>query len=69
MNDRPAQLIVTVLPVLSAGLYLLGLSYHQGYLSAFGIDDSLYPLPTDLALFSGLFALIGVSFPAMSTLS
>lgn len=65
MIERPTQILITVLPVLSAGLYLLGLSYYQGYLGVYGIDTSLYPLASDLALFSGLFALMGVSLPAV----
>lgn len=65
MIDRPLQIFIAVLPVTSAGLYLLGISYVQGYLGAYGIDTSLYPLASDLALFSGLLALISVSFPAV----
>ena len=61
---RPLQTLLTVLPVLSAGLYLLGLSYHQGYLDAFGLDDSLFPLSSDKALFKGFFSLVIVAFPA-----
>lgn len=58
MTDSRLQTILTVLPVLSAGLYLMGATYHQGYLDAFGIDDSLFPLASDKALLSGFFALI-----------
>lgn len=58
MNESRLQTILTVLPVLSAGLYLMGASYHQGYLDAFGVDDSLFPLATDRALLSGFLALV-----------
>ena len=58
MNNSRLQTILTVLPVLSAGLYLMGATYHQGYLEAFGLDDSLFPLASDKALFSGFLALV-----------
>lgn len=58
MNDSRLQTILTVLPVLSAGLYLMGATYHQGYLGAFGLDDSQFPLATDKSLLSGFLALV-----------
>jgi len=58
MTDSRLQTILTVLPVLSAGLYLMGATYHQGYLDAFGVDDSLFPIASDKALLSGFIALI-----------
>jgi len=58
MNELRLQTILTVLPVLSAGLYLMGATYHQGYLDVFGLDDSLFPLATDKALLSGFLALV-----------
>ncbi len=58
MTNSRLQTILTVLPVLSAGLYLMGATYHQGYLDAFGVDDSLFPLASDKALLSGFIALI-----------
>lgn len=65
MKPHPAlQTLLTVLPVLTAGLYLLGLSYNQGYLAVFGIDDSIFPLASDKALFAGFFSLVTFTFPA-----
>lgn len=64
LPSRVIQTLLTVLPVLTAGLYLLGLTYHQGYLAEFGIDDSLFPLASDKALFTGFFSLVIVAFPA-----
>ena len=58
MNESRLKTILTVLPVLSAGLYLMGATYHQGYLDVFGLDDSLFPLATDKALLSGFLALV-----------
>jgi hypothetical protein len=36
----------------------MGTTYHQGYLGAFGIDDSQFPLATDRSLLSGFLALV-----------
>jgi hypothetical protein len=66
MSERVVNVLVAILPLLSAALYLLGFSYHQGYLAAFGVDESLYPLALDRALFTGLLAFIGMSFPAVA---
>lgn len=56
VNNSYFEKFTTVIPFLSAGMYLLGTMYHQGYLKAFGVDDSLFPLTIDEALFSGFFA-------------
>lgn len=61
---RLLQTLLAVLPVLTAGLYLLGLSYNEGYLDAFGIDDSIFPIPSDKALFTGFYILVTLSFPS-----
>jgi hypothetical protein len=58
MNESRLKTALTVLPVLSAGLYLMGATYHQGYLDAFGLDDSQFPLATDKSLLSGFLALV-----------
>lgn len=63
-NSMPTvflQTVLTILPVLTAAMYLLGLSWHQGYLSAFGIDDSLFPLANDKALFTGFLSLVTIT--------
>ncbi|PPK72519.1 hypothetical protein B0F87_1171 [Methylobacter tundripaludum] len=66
MKPHPAlQTLLTVLPVLTAGLYLLGLSYNQGYLAVFGVDDSVFPLASDKALFTGFVSLVTLTFPAV----
>jgi hypothetical protein len=57
MNDTRLQTALTVVPVLSVGLYLMGDTYHQAYLKAFGLDDSLFPLATEKALLFGFSAL------------
>lgn len=65
MNESRLQPILAIIPVVSAGLYLLGFAYHQGYLDAFGIDDSLFPLATDRSLLFGFFAAISMGLVPM----
>lgn len=65
MNKISLQTILTVIPVLSAGLYLLGATYHQGYLDGFGVDDSLFLLPTDRTFFLGFFSLVSFAIVPM----
>ena len=56
-EDRPMlQTALTVLPIVTAGLYLLGLTYHQGFLEGFGIEETLFPLSVDRTLFQGFVA-------------
>lgn len=66
MNDQRFQTAIAVIPVVSAGLYLLGVTYHQGYLDAFGIEDSLFPLATDKSLLFGFFAFASVGLVPMA---
>ncbi|CAN5912497.1 hypothetical protein BH11PSE13_BH11PSE13_09430 [soil metagenome] len=58
MNESRIKTLLTVLPALSAGLYLLGATYLQGYLNTFGIDESMFPTPIDRLVFSGFVAFI-----------
>lgn len=62
--QKQLQTLLAVLPALTAGLCLLGLEYHQGYLLAFGLDDSLFPLASEKILFSGFFSFVSITFPA-----
>jgi len=66
MNESRLQLALAVLPVLSAGLYLMGVTYHQGYLDGFGIEDSLFPLSIDRSLLSGFLALVSFGLIPMA---
>lgn len=65
MNKISLPTLLTVVPVLSAGLYLLGATYHQGYLDGFGVDDSLFLLSTDRSLLLGLFSLLSFALVPM----
>ena len=58
MEESRIKTLLTVLPVLSAGLYLFGATYLQGYLAEFGIEGSMFPAPVDRLLFSGFLALV-----------
>jgi len=58
------NILITVIPVLTAGLYLIGFTYHQGYLYGYGIEESLMPLPSDRVLLAGVFSLIIMGLPA-----
>lgn len=55
------QTVLTVLPIVTAGLYLLGLTYHQGFLEGFNIEESLFPLSLDRTLFQGFVAFMTLS--------
>jgi len=66
MNESRLQAALTVVPVVSAGLYLLGFAYHQGYLDGFGIEDSLFPLATDRSLLFGFFAFVSFGLVPMA---
>lgn len=55
------QTVLTVLPIVTAGLYLLGLTYHQGFLEGFNIEESLFPLSVDRTLFQGFVAFMTLS--------
>lgn len=55
------QTALTVLPIVTAGLYLLGLTYHQGFLEGFGIEETLFPISIDRTLFQGFIAFVTLS--------
>lgn len=49
------------LPIIYAVIYLIGMFYHIGYLSAFRLGPDEYPLATDLTMLQGGFSLISMS--------
>lgn len=65
INERFPSKILSVLPVLTAGLYLFGMTYHQGYLGSYGLNDTMFPLASDKSLFTGFFSFLTVSLPAL----
>ncbi len=58
MSDSPFFRMLLVVPVLTATLYLMGLSSHVGFLDIYGVDRSLFPLASDTALLQGFFTLV-----------
>ncbi len=63
MVESPVlKVLLAVVPLLSTTLYLMGLSYHEGLLSGFGLESSLFPISSDRALLQGFFILIIVGF-------
>ncbi|WP_399678254.1 hypothetical protein [Xenophilus sp.] len=60
------QTLLTVLPVLSGGLYVIGATYQEGYLAGFGVENSLFTLPPDRLLFLGLTSLISFGIVPMA---
>ena len=61
MINSPIKTLLTILPVLTAFLYMIGGTYHQSYLEAFGIEDSMFSLSIDRLLFLGFYVLIQFS--------
>jgi hypothetical protein len=54
---------LALVPLLSAALYLLGLSYHEGYLEIYGLNSSQFPIASDKALSTGFLTFSIESFP------
>lgn len=50
--------LLTVVPILSAVLYLMGFTYHEGFISAYALESSLFPLASDTTLLYGFYALL-----------
>lgn len=51
-----SRLAAAALAVGTACLYSYGLTYHQGYLSAWGLEEGLFPLSVDRTVFQGFVA-------------
>lgn len=52
------QIALTLLPLLTACIYLFGMSWHAGYLSVFHIDSGEFPLSTEQNLLAGVLSLV-----------
>lgn len=52
-SGHRVQLALAVLPIVTAGLYLVGTMHHVGYLKAFALDDALFPLVWERAVLQG----------------
>lgn len=65
---RPFQMVLTWLPIITAGLYLLGSNFQSGYLEGFGIDASLFPMAFDGIISNGFYALLVLSVEPVANL-
>lgn len=64
-KESKLQLLLAVLPVLSAALYLVGTAYHESYLIDFGIENSMFPLPLDRVWLYGFTSLMSFGLGPM----
>ena len=58
MNENTITLLVSILTVLSAIFFAAGQVYYQGYLGAYGLDDSLLVQEKEKSILNGAFLLI-----------
>ena len=57
------QIALALLPLLTACVYLFGMSWHAGYLSVFQVDSGEFPLSTEQNLLAGIIALANNVLP------
>jgi hypothetical protein len=57
------QIALTMLPLLTACIYLFGMARHMGYLSVFHVDSGEFPLSTEQNLLMGVFSLVSNTLP------
>lgn len=55
--------LLAATPLLTAAIYLMGMAYHYGYISTFGLDSTEFSLPADTTLLYGFISLIGLISP------
>lgn len=66
--SRISIAIAAIVAILTPGAYLLGLSYYQGYLSAFGVESDGFPISApDIYVFS--YQTVGYFLLALGELS
>ncbi|MGD0283462.1 MAG: hypothetical protein ABSB95_13995 [Dissulfurispiraceae bacterium] len=58
-----------IITLLASFFYLLGDSFHRGYLKAFNIENTLFPVSFQQCLLIGLHALKSVGFKVVPTLA
>jgi hypothetical protein len=57
------QIALTLLPLITACIYLFGMSRHMGYLGVFNVDSSEFPLSTEQTILMGAIALVSNLIP------
>lgn len=60
------QIALTLLPLLTACVYLFGMSLHMGYVDFFHVDSSEFPLSTEQYLLTGAAALVVNLLPVIT---
>lgn len=55
--------LLAATPLLTAAIYLMGMAYHYGYISTFGLDSTEFSFPADTTLLYGFISLIGLISP------
>lgn len=62
-NWQFVHTLLAATPLLTAAIYLMGMAYHYGYITTFGLDSTEFPLPADTTLLYGFISLIGLVSP------
>ncbi|WP_223944165.1 cytochrome c biogenesis protein ResB [Aeromonas caviae] len=55
--------LLAATPMLTAAIYLMGMAYHYGYVTTFGLDSTEFSFPADTTLLYGFISLIGLISP------
>lgn len=55
--------LLAATPLLTAAIYLMGMAYHYGYITTFGLDSTEFSFPADTTLLYGFISLIGFIAP------
>lgn len=62
-NWQFVHTLLAATPLLTAAIYLMGMAYHYGYITTFGLDSTEFSLPADTTLLYGFISLIGLLSP------
>ena len=50
MNENSLKVWLSLIPIATGILYVMGSMFLQGYLSAFNLDSTQFPVPNDRTL-------------------
>lgn len=62
-NWQFVHTLLAATPLLTAAIYLMGMAYHYGYITTFGLNSTEFSLPADTTLLYGFISLIGLLSP------
>lgn len=68
-NPFSLKNILTLIPLFTACLYVMGWNYFQSYIGAFGLEGSQFPISTNENLISGAIAVALIGIKSMTTLA